>query len=172
MKKGPAILLGIGILLVVVVYLMPVTPSSPEEEPVLEETVQQESSSGTTHTHEDVEAQVQAAVESLSDTTKPPMQAILSLRNIAEQHPENFSANLTLGLLSMRTAQYENAVMRFNKVLEVAPNNVDTYGFLASAHEALGQKTEAEEALKKGISLAEGAEKAQLEASLTKLNNN
>jgi Flp pilus assembly protein TadD len=169
LKKGPAIIVGIGILLLAGVVFMPVTPSSEEEVPVPEV---QEESSAAAHTHEDVEAQVQAAVESLSDTTKPPMQAIMSLRSIAEEHPENFSANLTLGLLSMRTAQYENAVMRFNKVLEVAPNNVDTYGFLASAHEALGQKAEARAALEKGISLAQGEEKAQLEAALNELNNN
>ncbi len=168
MKKGPAILLIAGAALLVTVYFLPVTP----EVPALEEAVSSETEEHASHDHEDVEAQVQAAVESLSDTTKPPMQAILKLRQIAEEHPENFSANLTLGLLSMRTAQYENAVMRFEKVLVVAPHNADTYGFLAQAHQALGQTDKARETLERGIGQTGGEKKAQLEKTLIELNNN
>lgn len=170
MKKGPAILIFIGVAVVIAVFLLPVTPKVDKSE--LMEQVDTTSVEAN-HVHsEDVDAEVQAAVESLSDTTKPPMQAILKLRQLAEDHPENVSANFTLGMLSMRTAQYENALMRFDNVLAIAPENTDAYAMKAQAYQALGKNQEAKEILEKALSVADEEKKPSLQQALNELNNN
>jgi len=170
LKKGPVILVLIGIAIVIAVFLLPVTPKVDKSDLVeqVDTTLGEEN-----HVHtEDVDAEVRAAVESLSDTTKPPMQAILKLRKLAEEHPENVSANFTLGMLSMRTAQYENALMRFDNVLAIAPNNTDAYAMKAQAYQALGKNQDAKEILEKALSIATEDEKPQLQQALNELNNN
>lgn len=178
MKKGPVILIVVGIAIVLAIYLLPVTPTVEGGEPDSIEALETTTETEATDTHEghdhavNVEAEVQRAVESLSDTTKPPMQAIMRLRQLAEEHPDNISANFTLGLLSMRTAQYDNAVTRFDKVLVVAPQNVDAHAMKAQAYSALGKKEEAKQALEKAIEFAEADRVEQLQEALKELNSN
>jgi tetratricopeptide (TPR) repeat protein len=71
-----------------------------------------------------------------------PMQGIALLREVVEKDPKNFSANLNLGLFSMKSGQYDKAVQRFKTVIAVKPS-IESYFYLAETYKQLGQKAEA-----------------------------
>ena len=48
-----------------------------------------------------------------------PMQGILMLRDLAEKEPNNIDAQWHLGELSVESGQFEKAIMRFSKVVEL-----------------------------------------------------
>lgn len=50
-----------------------------------------------------------------------PMRGIMMLREILEEDPENAEAHWHLGLFSVQSGQYEKALERFKKVLELEP---------------------------------------------------
>lgn len=71
-----------------------------------------------------------------------PMQGIGLLREVVAQEPDNISANLNLGLFSMKSGQFEKAVDRFKTVLKLKPD-FETYFYLAESYKQLGRKNEA-----------------------------
>lgn len=78
-----------------------------------------------------------------------PMQGIALLLEVVKQEPNNFSANLNLGLFSMKSGQFDKAVQRFKTVIATKPDQVEPYFYLAESYKQLGQKTEAIAAYKK-----------------------
>jgi tetratricopeptide (TPR) repeat protein len=72
-----------------------------------------------------------------------PMQGIALLLEVVKQEPNNVSANLNLGMFSMRSRQFDKAVNRFKTVIAARPNNVEAYFNLAESYKQLGMKTEA-----------------------------
>lgn len=74
---------------------------------------------------------VDEALRQLESGELPPMQAVLSIRDISERFPENIKANFTLGVMSMQTGQYEKAMDRFSKVLDQDDQNLDAHLLLA-----------------------------------------
>ncbi|MBC8053106.1 MAG: tetratricopeptide repeat protein [Sphingobacteriaceae bacterium] len=85
--------------------------------------------------------------------TPNPMQGITLLLDVVKQDPKNVKANLNLGLFSIKSGQFDKAVNRFKTVLEVKPTP-DTWFYLGSAYENLGQKSEAIAAYEKSKELA------------------
>jgi tetratricopeptide (TPR) repeat protein len=78
----------------------------------------------------------------------PPMQTILKLRELAEKEPDNVEAQFVLGTLSWETGQYEKAMDRFRKVIELDPKGYpDAYAFLGRAYASLDSTTLAIDAL-------------------------
>lgn len=71
-----------------------------------------------------------------------PMQGIGLLREVVAQDPDNLSANLNLGLFSMKSGQFEKALDRFKTVLKQKPD-FETYFYLAESYKQLGRKNEA-----------------------------
>jgi tetratricopeptide (TPR) repeat protein len=71
-----------------------------------------------------------------------PMQGIALLREVIAQDPNNISANLNLGLFSMKSGQFDKAVQRFKTVIAKKPN-FESYFYLAETYKQLGQKPEA-----------------------------
>lgn len=71
-----------------------------------------------------------------------PMQGIGLLREVVAQDPDNMSANLNLGLFSMKSGQFEKAVDRFKTVLKQKPD-FETYFYMAESYKQLGRKNEA-----------------------------
>lgn len=67
-----------------------------------------------------------------------PMKGIMMLREIVEEDSENVEALLNLGLLSMRTGQYEKAVQRLEKVRDLEPTNIQGRFSLAISYNELG----------------------------------
>lgn len=70
---------------------------------------------------------VDVALKKLESGELPPMQAVLSIRDVAERFPENIKANFTLGVMSMQTGQYSKAEERFLKVLAQDDQNLDAH---------------------------------------------
>ena len=71
-----------------------------------------------------------------------PMQGIALLREVVAQDPDNVSANLNLGLFSMKSGQFDKAVQRFKTVIAHNPG-FEPYFYLAETYKQLGQKPEA-----------------------------
>jgi tetratricopeptide (TPR) repeat protein len=71
-----------------------------------------------------------------------PMQGIALLREVIAQDPTNISANLNLGLFSMKSGQFDKAVQRFKTVIAKKPD-FESYFYLAETYKQLGQKPEA-----------------------------
>lgn len=71
-----------------------------------------------------------------------PMQGIALLREVVAKDPNNFSANLNLGMFSLKSGQFDKAVQRFKTVIAIKPS-IESYFYLAEAYKQLGQKTEA-----------------------------
>lgn len=71
-----------------------------------------------------------------------PMQGIALLREVIAQDPDNISANLNLGLFSMKSGQFDKAVQRFKTVIAKKPD-FESYFYLAETYKQLGHKPEA-----------------------------
>lgn len=79
-----------------------------------------------------------------------PMAAILELRKLAEDEPENAEAQYHMGVLSWETNQYDKAMEWFNKVIALEPEGYpDAYAYLAQAYVALDSTEQARAALDK-----------------------
>lgn len=74
--------------------------------------------------------------------TGSPMEGIQLLLGVVKEDPDNIKANKNLGLFSMKSGQYEKAVKRFKTILAVKPDS-ESWFYLASSYENLGQKDEA-----------------------------
>ena len=68
-----------------------------------------------------VDARAKLAITRVA--TDNPMQGILALRELANQHPENELAQFNLARFSMQTGQFDKAVSRFETLLSYHPTN-------------------------------------------------
>lgn len=98
------------------------------------------------------EAQAKAAMTWVN--SESPMKGILKLRELAEKNPKNEFVAYQLGMLSFQSGQYDKAVARFEKVLELNKSNVNAYFYLAQSLQQLGKNKEALVVINKGIPLA------------------
>lgn len=80
--------------------------------------------------------------------SESPMQGILMIRKVAEEHPENAFARKQLGLLSINSGQYEKAVGHFSRLLELEQDLEGLY-YLGIAYVQLDRHEEAEQAFRK-----------------------
>lgn len=69
-----------------------------------------------------------------------PMKGVLMLVDLNKQHPENVSVLTQLGRLAIKTGQFEKAVERLGKAVELEPENWAANCLLASAQENLGNQ--------------------------------
>ncbi|MGB4774687.1 MAG: tetratricopeptide repeat protein [Daejeonella sp.] len=74
--------------------------------------------------------------------TSNPMQGIQLLLAVVKENPNNVKANMSLGLFSMKSGQYEKAISRFKTVIS-QNQDPEAWFYLASSHENLGNKEEA-----------------------------
>ena len=63
-----------------------------------------------------------------------PMEGIFMLREILEKDPKNKEALYNLGVLSIHTAQYQNAVNRFNQIIAIDSSDKRAYLQLGISH--------------------------------------
>ena len=66
-----------------------------------------------------------------------PMEGIFMLREILEKDPKNKEALYNLGVLSIQTAQYQNAVNRFNQIIAIDSSDKRAYLQLGISHDYL-----------------------------------
>lgn len=82
-----------------------------------------------------------------------PMAGIALLREVVQADPKNLDANKTLGLFSMQSGQFDRAIDRFKTVIEIKAD-AESYFYLATAYEKIGQKSEAIAAYNKSKEMA------------------
>lgn len=90
---------------------------------------------------------------SLVTGSNNPMAGIALLREVVQADPKNLDANKTLGLFSMQSGQYDRAIDRFQTVIEIKAD-AESYFYLATAYEKIGQKSQAIAAYNKSKELA------------------
>ena len=72
-----------------------------------------------------------------------PMEQILKVRKVAEEHPDNLYAQMMLALGAVKTGQYEKAAERFKIVIDHQPGNLEAIFNLADVYDRLGDKANA-----------------------------
>ncbi len=82
-----------------------------------------------------------------------PMEGIQMLLEVVKLQPDHIKANMSLGLFSIKSGQYDKAVTRFKTVIEHRPNP-EAWFYLASTYESLGMNGEAIAAYEKSKELA------------------
>ena len=73
-----------------------------------------------------------------------PMKGILMLRELNENHPENVTVIMQLARLSLQTGQFDKAVERLEKVIELRPSSANAYCMLAEVLRQKGDNSAAE----------------------------
>ncbi|GAB3555705.1 tetratricopeptide repeat protein [Spirosoma fluminis] len=79
--------------------------------------------------------------------TDNPMQGIMMLREVLQQEPTNELALFNLGLLSMRSNQYDKAIERFRQILVNNPGSRKAQFYLGVSLAEAGQNAEAKQVL-------------------------
>lgn len=72
-----------------------------------------------------------------------PMEGILKVRKVAEEHPDNLYAQMILGLGGVKSGQYDKAIERFLIIAKKQPENLEAMFHLAEAYEQKGDKVNA-----------------------------
>lgn len=76
-------------------------------------------------------------------TTETPMSGIQVLREIIGTNPNNREALINLGLLSIQSGQFDRAVGRFEKLIELDSTDFEAMLYLGVAYMETGQSSEA-----------------------------
>lgn len=74
-----------------------------------------------------------------------PMQGILMLRELNEAHPNNVLVMNTLARLAIQTGQFDRAIQRLERSLELDAENQATYCLMAAAYRGAGNEAGAAE---------------------------
>ena len=135
MKAGPLIAVLVSVVVVAGLYFAPKTTAINKEKQELV------ADSKTTP----LDQKVDEAIAKIQNGG-PPMEAIGMLLEVVEENPRHARAQFTLGTFSILSGQYEKAVDRFSKVIEIDPTYTDAYRFLGEAHKALEQNDKAQAA--------------------------
>jgi len=72
-----------------------------------------------------------------------PMKGILLLLDYDKQYPDNPLVLTNLGRLAIQTGQYDKAIQRLGRVIEIAPETTTAYCLLSKAYEGLGDQAKA-----------------------------
>lgn len=102
------------------------------------------------------EAKIQLAacyVEGSSD----PMKGIALLREVEKTDSNNVKLQLSFAFFSVKSGQWDRAIKRFEKVLEIDPQYIEAYLHLADAYEQQGQNARTIEMLEKYAALTTDA---------------
>jgi tetratricopeptide (TPR) repeat protein len=79
-----------------------------------------------------------------------PMRGIMMLREIVQEDPDNAEAHWQLGLFSVQSGQYDKALERFKRVLELSPDGYpDAWFYLGRTYATLDSTEQAIASLKR-----------------------
>jgi len=154
MKRSPFIAIVLGLVLALYIYTSSVRPKIAS--------VKKELS---------ITEQIQAALSNIKDADNPQsqMKGILQMRSLSEKYPENADLQWNMGLFSIQSGQYEKAVARFEKVINIDAQRFDAYMQLAMSYLALQDTSAATGVLISLIDKSEGDTQKNAEAMLEKL---
>ena len=141
MKRSPFIAIVLGLVLALYIYTSSVRPKRPS--------VKKELS---------IKEQIQSALSNIQDADNPQsqMKGILQLRSLSEKYPENADLHWNMGLFSIQSGQYEKAVARFEKVINIDAKRLDAYMQLATSYLAIQDTSAAKDVLISLIDKSEG----------------
>ena len=103
-----------------------------------------------------IDAKIQLAA-CFVEEGKDPMKGIGMLREVEKTDSANVKLQLTFAFFSVKSQQWDKAIKRFNKVLEIDPLYIEAYLHLADAYEQQGQKEKTIEMLEKYASVTDDA---------------
>jgi tetratricopeptide (TPR) repeat protein len=103
-----------------------------------------------------IDAKIQLAA-CYVENGKDPMKGIALLREVEKIDSTNIKLQLTFAFFSVKSAQIDKAIRRFNKVLDIDPMYIEAYLHLADAYEQQGDKNKTINMLTKYASLTEDA---------------
>jgi tetratricopeptide (TPR) repeat protein len=89
----------------------------------------------------------------LGNLSATPMEGIQKIREVIERDSTNAYAQMTLGQASMLSMQFDRAIDRFKKVVQMQPNNLEAVLSLAEAYERSGNNQQAVVWYKKSLPL-------------------
>lgn len=91
------------------------------------------------------QARINLALSYISDNKQPPMKGILMMRDIADADPLNSAAVYYTAEFSMKSGQYDKAVMRYRQLLRTTtgPQQIQAAQGLIQAYFMLGDTTQA-----------------------------
>src|SRR6185436_8259126 len=78
-----------------------------------------------------------------AEATSEPMKGIMMLREVVSENPNHENAQLNLGFLSVRSNQFEKAIERFDKVLEINPSRIEMHIYKGQLYAKMGDKAAA-----------------------------
>jgi tetratricopeptide (TPR) repeat protein len=81
--------------------------------------------------------------------TQEPMEGINKLREVEKVDSNNVKLQLAFAFFSVKSQQFDKAIVRFNKVLQVDSNYIEAYLHLADAYEQKGETNKTIENLEK-----------------------
>src|SRR5690606_5723955 len=84
-----------------------------------------------------------ALVYTENPPSENPMKGILMLVNLNKQEPENVMVLNQLGRLAIKTGQFEKAIERLSKAIELEPDNLASNCLLAKAYQGTGDQAKA-----------------------------
>lgn len=155
MNRAQSISVILGLALVVVLYVLPTGPGK----------------KGLGKT-DPTDTRIEEALRKVQ-SGENPMEGVMMLREILEEDPENLDATYALGMLSMQSKQYEKAVDRFKRVLELDKQRVEVWNLMAQAYEAMGEEIKAITAYRQFVAQTDDVKaKSEVEQRLKQLENN
>ena len=83
------------------------------------------------------------------ETSQSPMEVVKILLDIVKKNPYHLKANLSLGILSIKSGQYDKAQMRFETVLKLEPSHTESMFYLSETYKLMGNEEEANKYLKR-----------------------
>jgi Flp pilus assembly protein TadD len=120
-----------------------------------------------------LDKKVEEALTLLQSGDAPPMTAIGMIREVLDEDPNHYSALLSLGLLSLQTGQYANAVERFERLLLQEHDNPRVFDAAAAAYLGVGDTLMALEQYRKMLNLElEQEVREGVEKTVTSLEKN
>ena len=154
MKRSPLIAIILGLVLALYVYISSVRPNRPSLKKELS-----------------ITEQIQDALSNIQDADNPQsqMKGILQMRSLSEKYPENADLQWNMGLFSIQSGQYEKAVDRFEKVINIDAQRLDAYVKLAMSYVELKDTIAATNVLISLIDKSVGDTKKNAEEMLEKL---
>ena len=154
MKRSPLIAIILGLVLALYVYISSVRPNRPSLKKELS-----------------ITEQIQVALSNIQDADNPQsqMKGILQMRSLSEKYPENADLQWNMGLFSIQSGQYEKAVARFEKVINIDAQRLDAYVQLAMSYIELKDTIAATKVLISLIDKSVGDTKKNAEEMLEKL---
>ena len=153
--------IGFTVVLIVLLYVAPY--HSGDAVVSLEETAR--------HEPPTVENQIDSALAIING--EAPMQGILLLRQLAEDHPSNFRAQYHLGRFSAQTAQWDKVIERFEIVQKIDPEFAEAHFWLGMAKMKQGNTNEARAHLEAYLEMDDNNSELSNEAQtmLNQINN-